>query len=98
MTLAMYVGMFAFGAVLGVIARLAGSNLESIRVSYAAIFMLGMGSAMSLTMVAWMRRRHHGWRDCAEMTGRCSSRWWRSLPVTGAGPSARPPSVQLPAR
>jgi hypothetical protein len=56
----MYVGMFAFGAVLGVIARLAGSNLESIRVSYAAIFMLGMGSAMSLTMVARMRRRHHG--------------------------------------
>lgn len=69
MTLAMYVGMFAFGAVLSVIAGLAGSSLESIRMSYAELFLLGMGSAMSLTMVAWMRRRRHGWRDRAEMTG-----------------------------
>lgn len=69
MTLAMYVGMFAFGAVLGVVAGFAGSSLESVRVSNAALFMLGMGSAMSVTMVAWMRRRHHGRRDCVEMTG-----------------------------
>jgi cyanate permease len=56
MTVAMYVGMFAFGAVLGGIAGLAGTSLESIRVTYAALFMLGTGSAMSLAMVAWMRR------------------------------------------
>jgi hypothetical protein len=54
---------------LGLIAGLAGSSLESIRVSQPELFMLGMGSAMSVTMVAWMRRRHHTWRECAEMTG-----------------------------
>ena len=68
MTLAMFVGMFAFGATLGAIAGLAGSSLESVRVSQPALFMLGMGSAMSVTMVAWMRHRRHSWRQGWEMT------------------------------
>ena len=68
MTLAMFVGMFAFGFALGVIAGVAGSSLESLRVSQPELFMLGMGSAMSVTMVAWMRRRGHSWRDGWEMT------------------------------
>src|ERR1051326_3477189 len=57
MTLAMLVGMFAFGLALGLIASLAGSSLASVRVSQPELFMLGMGSAMSVTMVAWMRHR-----------------------------------------
>ena len=60
MTLSMFVGMFAFGLALGVIAGLAGSNPESWRVSQPELFMLGMGSAMSVTMLAWMHRRRHG--------------------------------------
>ena len=68
MTLAMFVGMFAFGVVVGVIAGVAGSSLASVRVSQPELFMLGMGSAMSVTMVAWMRRRRHTWRECWEMT------------------------------
>jgi hypothetical protein len=68
MTLAMLVGMFAFGLALGVIAGVAGSNLESVRVSQPELFMLGMGSAMSVTMVAWMRHRRHSWRQGWEMT------------------------------
>lgn len=68
MTLAMFVGMFAFGLALGVIAGVAGSSLESVRVSQPELFMLGMGSAMSLTMVAWMRHRRHSWRQGWEMT------------------------------
>lgn len=68
MTLAMFVGMFAFGLGLGVIASLAGSSLESVRVSQPELFMLGMGSAMSVTMVAWMRHRRHSWRQGWEMT------------------------------
>jgi hypothetical protein len=68
MTLAMFVGMFAFGLVLGVIAGVAGSSLESVRISHPELFMLGMGSAMSATMVAWMRRRGHSWRESWEMT------------------------------
>lgn len=68
MTLAMFVGMFAFGLMLGVIAGAAGSSLESIRLSQPALFMLGMVTAMSVTMVAWMRRRGHTWREGWEMT------------------------------
>lgn len=68
MTLAMFVGMFAFGLALGVIAGIAGSSLESVRVSQPELFMLGMGSAMSVTMVAWMRRRGHTRRESWEMT------------------------------
>jgi hypothetical protein len=68
MTLAMFVGMFAFGLALGVIAGVAGSSLESVRVSQPELFMLGMGSAMSVTMVAWMRHRHHTRREGWEMT------------------------------
>lgn len=68
MTLAMFAGMFAFALALGVIAGLAGSSLESVRVSQPELFMLGMGSAMSVTMVAWMRRRGHTWRESWEMT------------------------------
>jgi len=68
MTLSMFVGMFAFGLALGVIAGLAGSNPESWRVSQPELFMLGMGSAMSVTMLAWMRRRRHDRRQSWEMT------------------------------
>ncbi|HEY7691898.1 MAG TPA: hypothetical protein VH816_06105 [Gaiellaceae bacterium] len=68
MTLAMFLGMFVFGIALGLIAPAVGSSLESIRGSQPELFMLGMGSAMSTTMVAWMRRRHT-WREAWEMTG-----------------------------
>lgn len=68
MTLAMFVGMFAFGLTLGLAAAAAGSTLQSVRVSQPELFMLGMTSAMSLTMVAWMRRRGHTWRESGEMT------------------------------
>ena len=68
MTLSMFVGMFAFGLVLGVIAGLVGSSLESIRLSQPELFMLGMASAMSTSMIAWMRHRGHTWRQGWEMT------------------------------
>jgi hypothetical protein len=69
MTLAMLVGMFAFGLALGVIAGVAGSSLATVRVSQPELFMLGMGSAMSVTMVSWMRHRRHSWQQGWEMTG-----------------------------
>ena len=67
MVLAMFVGMFAYGFVVGFIAGGAGSSLESARTTQPELFMLGMGSAMSVTMIAWMRHRHHTWRPCLEM-------------------------------
>jgi hypothetical protein len=69
MTLAMFVGMFSFGFALGLIAGANGSSLESVRTTQPELFMAGMFSAMSTTMVVWMRRRNHSWRDAAEMTG-----------------------------
>ena len=68
MTLSMLVGMFGFGLVLGVVAGIAGSSLESLRVSQPELFMLGMGSAMSATMIAWMRHRGLTWHAGREMT------------------------------
>jgi hypothetical protein len=68
MTLAMFVGMFAFALTLGLIAGPVGSSLESVRVSQPELFILAMGSAMSVTMVAWMRHRRHSWRQGWEMT------------------------------
>src|SRR5690348_9657612 len=68
MTLAMFVGMFGFGLALGVAAGVAGSSLETVRVSQPELFMLGMGSAMSVTMIAWMRHGRHSWRQGWEMT------------------------------
>jgi hypothetical protein len=72
MTVAMFVGMLAFGLALGLIAGFAGSSLASVRVSQPELFMLGMGTAMSATMVAWMRHRPHSWREGAEMTAAMS--------------------------
>jgi hypothetical protein len=77
MTAAMFVGMLAFGLVLGVIAGAAGSSLESVRLSQPELFMLGMVSAMTVTMVAWMRHRRHSWRQGWEMT------WAMVVPVLG---------------
>ena len=69
MTLAMFAGMFAFGVLLGLTASAGGSSLESVRVAQPELFMFGMCTAMSVTMIAWMRRRRNSWRDCWEMTG-----------------------------
>jgi hypothetical protein len=68
MTVAMFAGMFAFGLMLGVTAGVGGSSLESVRISQPELFMLGMSSAMSVTMVAWMRHRRHSWGQGWEMT------------------------------
>jgi flagellar biosynthetic protein FliP len=68
MTVAMMVGMLVFGSLVGVIAGAAGSSLEAIRVGQPELFVLGMAAGMSVTMVAWMRRRGHSHRSCREMT------------------------------
>jgi hypothetical protein len=67
-TLAMFIGMFALGLSLGLFARAVGSSVGSVRVSHPELFMLGMASAMSVTMIAWMRGRRHSWRQASEMT------------------------------
>jgi hypothetical protein len=68
MTLAMMLGMFVYGALVGTIAGAAGSSFETIRVGRPELFVLGMAFSMSVPMVAWMRYRAHTWRSSAEMT------------------------------
>jgi flagellar biosynthetic protein FliP len=68
MTLAMMVGMLAFGGLVGGISGAAGSSLENARVGQPELFVLGMAFSMSVTMVASMRHRGHTRRSSAEMT------------------------------
>ncbi|MGE5690983.1 MAG: hypothetical protein ACM33B_10550 [Pseudomonadota bacterium] len=68
MTAAMMVGMVAYGVVLGTVLARSGQTVEDARVDRPELFALGMATAMAVPMVAWMRRRGHGWRNGAEMT------------------------------
>jgi hypothetical protein len=99
MTVAMFAGMFAFGLILGVITGVAGSSLESVRVSQPDLFMLGTGSAMSVTMIGWMRHRRHSWRQGWEMTaamfvpvlGVLAFYWAGAITADPGGPRSRRP-------
>jgi hypothetical protein len=68
MTLAMMVGMLAYGVFVGVAAAAAGTTAAELRVGQPELFAAGMAFAMSASMVAWMRRRGHSWRSGAEMS------------------------------
>jgi hypothetical protein len=60
MTVAMLVGMAAYGLTLGFAA-------ENARLAQPELFALGMAASMTITMVAWMLHRGHGWRNSGEM-------------------------------
>lgn len=68
MTVAMMLGMFGYGLLLGGLLAAAGNNLEDARLGRPELFALGMAASMSLPMVAWMRHRGHDWRNGMEMT------------------------------
>lgn len=68
MTVAMVVGMFLYAVSVGTLLGAGGSSLEEARASQPELAVLGMAAAMSVPMVAWMRRGGHGWRNSAEMT------------------------------
>jgi hypothetical protein len=68
MTVAMMLGMFAYGLLLGSLLAAAGSDLEDARLGQPELFALGMAASMSVPMVAWMRHRGHDWNNGMEMT------------------------------
>ena len=68
MTVAMLLGMFAYGVLLGVVLGAAGSTVEDARLGQPELFVLGMATSMSVPMVAWMRHRGHEWRNGIEMS------------------------------
>src|SRR5512133_1190660 len=68
MTVAMMVGMFAYRLLVGSFLAAGGTTLEEARVAQPELFALGMATAMSVPMVAWMRHRGHSWRNGLEMS------------------------------
>jgi hypothetical protein len=64
MVVAMMVGMPLFGMPLR---ALQGAVLGPASVGIPELRALGMGAAMTVSMVIWMRYRGHSWRSSAEM-------------------------------
>jgi hypothetical protein len=64
MAFAMVVGMVLYVVVVGLVF----GDVEGARLAQPELYALGMATAMSVPMVAWMRRHGHAWRLCIEMT------------------------------
>jgi hypothetical protein len=68
MTVAMVLGMFAYGALVSTLSAASGSSFENVRLGQPELFALGMAFSMAVPMVAWMRHRGHDWRNSVEMS------------------------------
>jgi hypothetical protein len=67
MVIAMFAGMFGLGLPLEGVLQLLGTSTSELGVSAPALVLLGMGTIMTVPMVAWMRYRGHTWRPSIEM-------------------------------
>jgi len=61
MVIVMFAGMLVIGAPAVGALELAGSSLSELEETAPAVYLLAMGVAMTVPMVAWMRHRDHGW-------------------------------------
>ena len=68
MLVAMVVGMFALGIPLAALLGVVGVGVSAWETDAPELMLLGMAFTMSVPMVAWMRRRGHGWAPAWEMT------------------------------
>jgi len=66
MLIAMAIGMFA-GLTIFLLA--VGMSFDEALVAHPSLILCVMAISMTVSMVAWMRYRGHGWRACAEMSG-----------------------------
>ncbi len=64
MVIAMMVGMMANAVVFFGATGLAAADAMR---EHAVLFVVSQAFGMTVVMVAWMRRRRHAWRACAEM-------------------------------
>ena len=64
MTAAMFIGMAALAAAFVA----AGGSLLDFRLAHPEAAVVAMVAAMTVPMVAWMRRRRHDWRSATEMS------------------------------
>jgi hypothetical protein len=68
MVVAMLLGMVVLGVPAGIVLRALGSSSAELAGDAPAVMLLGMAISMTVPMVAWMRRRGHGWRASSEMS------------------------------
>ena len=69
MVIAMFAGMLVLGLPAAGALELVASSLSELEETAPAVYLLAMGIAMTVPMVAWMRYRGHGWRPASEMAG-----------------------------
>ncbi len=67
MVIAMFAGMVVLGIPAEACLRMLGTSTDELRTTAPAVVLGGMAVVMTVPMVAWMRRRGHGWRPCHEM-------------------------------
>jgi hypothetical protein len=67
MLAAMFLGMAVLGTPALFALGAAGLSSAELRSDAPAVLLLGMGTTMTVPMVAWMRYRGHGWRASNEM-------------------------------
>lgn len=67
MVMAMFAGMLVLGLPAELILRLFGTSTSELQITAPAVVLFGMGTVMTIPMVAWMRYRGHGWQPSMEM-------------------------------
>ena len=68
MVVVMFLGMAVLGLPAGFALGLFGSSWSELQADAPAAMLLLMAATMTVPMVAWMRRRGHGWRPTNEMS------------------------------
>jgi len=67
MVVAMLLGMFVLGGIGAVLLGQVGVDTGDWHADAPALMLSSMALTMTVPMVAWMRRRGHGWTPCWEM-------------------------------
>ena len=85
MVAAMFAGMIVLGLPAEGALQAAGTSVSDLQVSAPAVVLLGMAVTMTVSMVAWMRYRGHGWRPANEMAASMFLPTFAAIGLLGAG-------------
>jgi hypothetical protein len=85
MVVAMLLGMFVLGGIGAVLLGLVGIDTGDWHTDAPALMLLEMAFTMSVSMVAWMRYRGHGWAASWEMTASMFLPTFAAIALLGLG-------------
>jgi hypothetical protein len=85
MVVAMLLGMFVLGGTGAVLLGLVGIDTGDWHTDAPALMLLEMAFTMSVSMVAWMRYRGHGWAASWEMTASMFLPTFAAIALLGLG-------------